>query len=188
MRSRSFTTADIAAMKASGYGSSTIQMAEEAARHWPEAQAISELIEKAFAGVKLGDGVGLLQAQGIDDFTDPASLARLRAADEKDNWQEISAHALNRCNSSLSFFDAKGMRFHLPAFLLADLRGVYTCGMAFCLTHLDDHNLRKFTLLSPPQRNAVRAYLLHIAKLEDYAYDRPLILYALDEYWTDPKT
>jgi len=39
-----------------------------------------------------------------------------------------------RCNSSLSFFNADGMRFHLPAFLIAELKGEYRCGIEICLT------------------------------------------------------
>jgi hypothetical protein len=43
---------------------------------------------------------------------------------------------LNRCNSSLSFFDAQGMLFHLPAFLLASLNGDYLHDLTFRLIHL----------------------------------------------------
>lgn len=75
-------------------------------------------IEEAFKSVKLEDGIGLWEAQGHDDrLTDEACL-KLRAKDEKENWHNIPVLNLYKCNSSLSFFDAKGMRFHLPVFLL----------------------------------------------------------------------
>lgn len=177
--------ADIAEMKARGYDSTTIAEAELQSERWAAAQGVCRAIEAAFAGVTLGGGVGLQEAQGLDDYADAATCAAYRANDEKDDWHRIPAEALNHCNSSLSFFDAEGMRFHLPAYLLADLRGDYGCGMAFCLTQSHDYDCY-FSLLSEAQRQAVRAFLLHILDDPDYEFDRPHILRALDDYWTEP--
>ncbi len=178
------TLADITEMKARGYDAITIAEAEQKSARWQEAQEVHRLIEDAFSGVALGNGVGLQEAQGLDDYKDAETCAAYRAKDEKDDWHRISSAELNRCNSSLSFFDAEGMRFHLPAFLIADLRGEYGCGMAFCLTHLTDHSRSHyFPLLSSKQRAAVRAFLLLIAEESDYALDRPHIIQALDDYW-----
>jgi hypothetical protein len=148
-------------------------------------EALCNKIREAFAGVTLGNGIGLQQAQGIDDYEDEATCARFRASDEKDDWTRIPVSELNRCNSSLSFFDAEGMRFHLPAYLIADLQGAYTCGMAFCLTQSGDYP-GYFGLLSDVQRKVVREFLFHISKEPDYEFDRQHILRALDEYWIDP--
>ena len=74
----------------------------------------------------------------------------------------------------------------MPAFLLADLRGDYGMGMTFCLTHRWENFEMLFSLLSPEQRSAVRAYLLHIADDPDYQCDRSDIHRALDDYWTEP--
>lgn len=183
--------ADIAEMRARGYDPSTIAalitQAEQQSKRLEAAQQIVPLIESAFAGVTLGDGVGLQEAQGLDDYADAETCAAYRANDEKENWHRIPAEALQRCNSSLSFFDAEGMRFHLPAYLLADLRGDYGFGMAFCLTQTSDCD-RYFRLLSDAQRRAVRAFLLHILDDPDYQFDRPHILRALDDYWTEPSS
>lgn len=175
--------ADIAEMKARGYDSTTIAEAELQSERWAAAQEVCRAIEAAFVGVTLGGGVGLQEAQGLDDYADAATCAAYRANDEKDDWHRIPAEALNRCNSSLSFFDAEGMRFHLPAYLLADLRGDYRCGMAFCLTQSHDYDCY-FSLLSEGQRQAIRAFLLHILDDRDYEFEWPHILRALDEYWT----
>ena len=177
--------ADIAEMKARGYDSTTIAEAELQSERWAAAQEVCRTIESAFAGVTLGGGVGLQEAQGLDDYADAATCAAYRANDEKDDWHRIAAEALKHCNSSLSFFDAEGMRFHLPAYLLADLRDDYGFGMAFCLTQTSDYD-RYFRLLSEAQRRAVRAFLLHILDDPDYQFDRPHILHALDDYWTEP--
>lgn len=148
-------------------------------------EALCNKIREAFAGVTLGSGIGLQQAQGIDDHEDEATCARYRASDEQEDWTRIPVSELNRCNSSLSFFDAEGMRFHLPAYLIADLQGTYNFGMAFCLTESHDY-ARYFGLLSDAQRKVVREFLLHICEKPDYKFDRPYIIRALEEYWIDP--
>lgn len=148
-------------------------------------EALCNKIREAFAGVTLGSGIGLQQAQGIDDYENEATCARYRASDEREDWTRIPVSELNRCNSSLSFFDPEGMRFHLPAFLIADLQGTYNFGMAFCLSQSNDY-ARHFELLSDAQRKVVREFLLHISEESEYEFDRPHIIRALDEYWIDP--
>jgi hypothetical protein len=145
-------------------------------------EALCNKIREAFAGVTLGSGIGLKQAQGIEDHEDEATCARYRVSDEREDWSRIPVSELNRCNSSLSFFDAEGMRFHLPAYLIADLQGTYNFGMAFCLTQSHDY-ARYFRLLSDAQRKVVREFLLHISEESDYEFGRPHIIRALDEYW-----
>jgi len=180
--------ADIAEMKARGDDPSAITEAEQRLERGLKAKQLCRVIEDAFAGVTLGNGIGLQQAQGLDNYADPETCALYRANDEKDDWHRISTEELNRCYSSPCFFDAEGMRFHLPAYLIADLQGEYNFGMDFTLTHLDDYSIGQFVLLSDKQREAVRAFLLHIAEEEDYEFGRPNILHALKEYWTAPPT
>lgn len=149
------------------------------------AMPVCEQIRVAFAGVALGNGVGLQQARGLDDHADEETCAKLRLGDEKEDWTRISGDLLNAYNSSLSFFDAEGMRFHLPAYLIADLRGECGVGMDFCLTHLDDHKEQKFSLLSAAQRAAVREYLRFILEEPDYKFGRPHIERALAGFWSE---
>jgi hypothetical protein len=83
-------------------------------------QEVASHIREAFHGVTLGNGIGLLEGQGLDDYEDEATRKAYRERDEKHDWERIPVEALNRCQSSLSFFDAEGMRFHLPAFIRLD--------------------------------------------------------------------
>ena len=79
------------------------------------------------------------------------------------------------------------MKFHLPAYLIADLRGLYQgTGMAFTLTYHLEGRQQVFALLNPSQRRAVRAFLLFIAEGEDYEFERSDIRRALRDYWTEP--
>ena len=82
--------------------------------------------------------VGLHQGQALDDYADEARQAQARARDEKQHWNTIPASDLNACNSSLSFFDSQGMRFHLPAFLLAELDGTFGFSLCFHLAYSTD--------------------------------------------------
>lgn len=144
---------------------------------------IIALIRQAFASVKLEEGIGLREADAIDDYASDAERARCRAQDEKENWEAIRSEDLNRYACSLSYFDAKGMRFHLPAFMIAELSGTYHQGMAFVLTYLSDYTRAQFALFNLAQRQAVRRFLLWLKEQPDYAFEQPQIEQALENYW-----
>jgi hypothetical protein len=144
---------------------------------------VIEEIRAAFRGVTLGDGIGLWQAQGIDDYASEETCAQYRERDEKLDWAKITADDLNRCYSSPSFFDAESMRFHLPAFLVAELNGELGVDPVFHLTQLDDYKKSKLVLLSQAQREAVRQFLLFIRDEPRYAFYRPDVEWALANYW-----
>jgi len=152
-------------------------------------QRVANLIRAAFRDVRLGNGVGLRQGRGLDDYADATTLAEYRSRDEKDDWSRIPLEDLNHYGGSLCFFDAEGMRFHLPAFLLADVEGTLTTDLLFHLAHyLEPGALSRFDLLSESQRRAVREYLLlRLSRARDEKNDfvQPMIEKALAEYWTN---
>jgi hypothetical protein len=178
------TPNELAEMRARGFDRVTIREAEEALERGKIADELILTISEAFRGVTLGDGVGLRQAQGLDDYEDNETCAAYREHDEKDDWQAISSDDLNDCNSSLSFFDAEGMRFHLPAYMIAELRGEYGFGMAFSLTQVGDFDYY-YSALNYQQRQAVRQFLLFLLKEPDYGFDRDHIECALNSYWLE---
>ncbi len=147
------------------------------------AEVLKEEIRVAFKGVMLGTGVGLFEAQAIDDYADEPEQAAQREKDEKVDWTNIPASALSECNSSPSFFDPKGMLFHLPAYLIADLNGEYGFGMAYCLT-MSTTMEKSFSLLNTVQRSVVRNYLSYILEESDYEFDHEHVLRALTSYWS----
>lgn len=149
---------------------------------------VLELVRSAFQGVTLGDGVGLRQGQGLDDYADDETLAKLRADDEKHDWTTIPVEDLKRCRSSISFFDAEGMRFHLPAFLVAELEGTFSPGeVEFALTYQENDRTSRFDLLSPAQRESAREFLL-LQLSDPYEQHRHReIEAALRDYWTAEK-
>ena len=149
-----------------------------------DAKRVANIIRVAFAGVTLGDGIGLRQANGLDDYADPLTLAALRLQDEKHDWQAISFEDLDRFYCSLPFFNAEGMRFHLPAYLVADLAGaLLTVDIIFHLVSVSDGIESRFDNLSAPQRNAVREYLLLRLSEGNRECDRSMIEAALSDFW-----
>jgi hypothetical protein len=151
-----------------------------------KAQELCRVIEEAFSDVTLGEGVGLKEGLARDNWEDQAKRASSRSLDEKYDWSSIPPEDLNRCSCSLSSFDAEGMRFHLPAFLIGNLTGECEQRVDFYLTHPEGYSKAKFALLSDKQRHAVRQFLLHISDDPEYQLTRPNILRALVEYWTAP--
>ena len=142
------------------------------------------MITQAFSGVELGEGVGLWEGRALDDYEDAQGIAASRARDERSDWGKIPIYDLRQCESSLTFADPKGVRFLLPAFLLAELNGDLPAGVLFCLT--EHHNLAEhFSALSAAQRAAVRQFLLLLEDHPDYQFDRPNIQGALMSYWKE---
>ena len=153
-------------------------------------------IERAFAGVALENGVGLFESQALDDRLEPEQCAAVRARDEKSDWHTIAVLDLYRCSTCLSFFDAKGMRFHLPQIMLFSL-GVYAeeherLTRQGVLKHMDAPDLHwhltkpdmfdyYFSALSAEQVACVISFLEHIrdTALEGTRQDNPEGLYAI---------
>jgi len=179
------TEVDIAEMRSRGFDSATIAKAELDLILTNRADELCRQIEHAFADVTLGDGIGLWEAQGLDDRDDERKCLAYRARDEKWNWKTVPVADLNACNSSPSFLDAAGFRFYLPAFMCAELRDEHGYGFEFTLVQIDVHGGEKFSLLSPPQRAAVRSYLEFLVSDPEYGFERDQITRALKEYWTE---
>ena len=180
-----FTRDEIDQMRDRGFDPETIRNAESLERT-AEVDALCELIRNAFRGVTLGDGVGLLEGLALDDYATEDIRRTARGRDEMESWESIASDHLNACHSSLCFFDAQGMRFHLPAFLIADLRGDYGMDLLFNLRYLSEHNGSQFALLNEAQRRVVRQYLQFCRQHPDSASECPAIDRALNDYWTEP--
>ncbi|CUX08827.1 hypothetical protein G6L67_09225 [Agrobacterium tumefaciens] len=162
-------------------GERIIEQADYLMRPEPDIIANAKAaVREAFAGVTLGGGVGLSEVQALDDYANNEVRAACRAGDEKNDWAAIPVEDLNRHSGSPAFLDAEGMRFHLPAYMTADLDGdyrhefaPYSCGCQ-----------EKFSLLTLLQRNAVEAYLRAISETENLPPYQDDIERALEE-WVD---
>lgn len=143
---------------------------------------LKHLIRSAFHGVQLGTGIGLTEAEGMDNRECDWELAQHRATDEKEHWEAIDPEALNTCNASLSYFDPLGMRFHLPAFMIAELDGAYRLDLDPVLAGEPARN-EQFSLFTSQQREAVAAYLRYVQAREVLEDCRQAMQRALDTFW-----
>ena len=125
-------------------------------------------IDAAFAGVTLDDGIGLWESDGIDSYRGPDELRALRAKDEKIDWRRISADDLNNCNAAPSFLDARGLYFHSPAFMTAELRGDFEEDFIGRVIR-DNFTAPEFRqFLTPAQRQAMIAYIRFYASIDPH--------------------
>ncbi len=145
---------------------------------------ISEITE-AFKSVELENGIGLSEADAIDSYSDIQFKKECRENDEKHDWSLISSDVLNKYNCSLSFFDAKGLQFHLPAFMIAEIDGKYNFGMSFPFTNLSTYTKSRFEILSSRQRHAIKLFLEYILEEPNYKYEESEIKNALEHYWSE---
>ena len=144
-------------------------------------KALIHQIDIAFDGVTLGDGIGLWETDGIDDYCSETELKNLRERDEKHDWRRISPGDLNDCNAAPCFLDAEGMRFLTPAFLTAELNGQFS-GFIDILIYNSIVAVDFVQLLSPSQRHVIIACISLYGSIEQYEYDPTDISSAIMRY------
>lgn len=159
---RRVTEAEAQEMRAKGFDRKLLEQ-DGALKLGRRADDLILRVHQAFLEVTLG----LHQAQGIDDYESEEVCLAYRERDEKEDWRVISAEDLNYCHSSLSFFDAQGMKFHLPAYMVAELRGEYHFEILFHLVSKKPG--KQFSLLTKEQRAVVREFLLLIREDVNYS-------------------
>lgn len=84
-------------------------------------ELIAEIIA-AFDGVSREDGTTLHEAESIDNRESGEENRAARRLDSEQRWQDVPDIAINACCSALSFMDAKGFRYYIPAFLRFGLK------------------------------------------------------------------
>jgi hypothetical protein len=81
-----------------------------------------QLIHTAFADVTLGGGETLHQAHLEGAYTDEKVWLAARQKDPESHWSEVPDWKLETGSSTLSFLDAEGWRFYIPAFMCWSLK------------------------------------------------------------------
>ncbi|HLL53135.1 MAG TPA: DUF6714 family protein [Myxococcaceae bacterium] len=150
----------------------------------PRREQVVQAIEAAFADAPYpGD-----RRIGFDP--DDAEAAQLDAHFRGLSWRNVPQDVLQRHADHLPFFSAEGLRYFLPAYLLAGLSGD-TDTLAFTVYELEpgegplrEHWLRRYRLLSPAQRNAVRLWLEYVREALPADTDTEAITSALGRVWS----
>jgi Family of unknown function (DUF6714) len=160
-----------------------------------ERDEIEAEIRSAFAGVTLGSGVSLRQAQAIDNrilgLGTPGDLDRPEVTDD---WMRVSHAELRR--DCVAHLDGAGLRYYMPALLLwlLDHYGVPDVGVemtvigtVFALAWGDqfDTTYREvYASFTEEQRAAIARYVEALPRLVELnSEDLTRISRALDRYW-----
>lgn len=83
---------------------------------------LTNYIRDAFHGVKLEDGVDIYTARYQDSYGNDEEEHLLSLCCQRGNWEQIDPQILRDRAWVLTFLDAKGFRFYLPAMMIDIVR------------------------------------------------------------------
>lgn len=151
-----------------------------------------ETIIKAFSTVTRENGVSLHEARAIDDYQGAQERAAARLQDTDTQWQEIPDQWIEEYSDVLSFFDAKGFRYYIPAYMIWSIRNyqisrslsldftIYALGYDQGLEHHRNHQFRLFNL---EQAQAICRFLQFMTTYGEPWVDSGAARSALKHYW-----
>lgn len=156
--------------------------------------AVETAIRSAFAGVTLGRGTSIRQAEllgGIGDISAEAYDA-LPRDEVTDDWARIPDEELER--ACVGYFDPEGFRYYIPALALSvlrhydglSLRTIGTLSVLYPKRENRDYHLGMYSLLSRRQKRALALYLARLPELVPLGYEHPQVVSrALGNYWQE---
>lgn len=136
---------------------------------FPTRQAVEGRIRDAFAGVALGSGISLRQAQVIDNYygegVTEEEFSRLPLFEETERWDRVTVEELESDN--VAHLDPEGFRFYLPAFMISvldeyvptSMRVIGTLSALYPKEHVAVYHMPRYDLLTYPQKQAVAVFL-----------------------------
>ncbi|HPI00100.1 MAG TPA: hypothetical protein PK772_07215 [Chitinophagaceae bacterium] len=130
-------------------------------------EELIQSIYAAFKDVKLEDGIGLLEAEMIDYNYDRTEA---RNKDERDDWTKLlPIFYVNYAIEGWTFMDAKGIRFHLPCYLLQDLESLlypWDNPLIYTLNNVENRQFNELKILNAAQRLVIIEFLKY--KVEEF--------------------
>ena len=154
---------------------------------------VTESIQEAFSGVRLGDGVSLLQAEVIDRYGEGCTdqeFHEMKQSEVVNDWSKVSLAELERDN--VAHFDAAGLRYYLPALMLSviqhydssSMRVIGTISALYPKKEHWAHHMELYSLLSFDQKRAIARFLEALPELVPlHGDDQKFVQRALDNYW-----
>ena len=138
------------------------------------------VIQNAFKGVRLEDGISLNMTEYYDSGGSQAHYKDLSNNDERDDWSKISDKTLEDYHVTFSFTDIKGFRFYAPAYMIWSVKHLKDSQSIigdFTIYALDpDHYVLKsvgiINVFNQPQINAIIDFLKFSEANDDYCDGR----------------
>ena len=160
-------------------------------------------IRKEFACVPFPSHCGLHAAMAQDDWVDDEDVlaAITRREDLVGDWWDVPIDHLQRCMMALSYLDADGMAFYLPAYMTALIERPErfdgrTQSSSWQVVHamlpdrkdpeLDRYFLSRFSSIDGGRRRVCREFLAHVSGGDAYnEHAREIAQEALaHEFWS----
>lgn len=166
-----------------------------------ERDEIEAAIRSAFAGVRLGAGVSLRQAEVIDDYGRGFTHAEFEAlprSEVTDDWAGVPESELLRDNAA--HLDRDGLRYYLPALMLWLLDNYHhddwltrdgvmmtTIGTIMALApelKFEEHVWHTYDSFTTEQRTAIASYIEALPRLVNLDLeDATTMARSMDRYW-----
>ncbi len=159
----------------------------------PTREHLEREIRAAFAGVTLGRGVSLRQAEALDDYCNNISeqaYRELPLSEVTGAWDAVPSAELERNN--VAHLDPEGWRYYIPALMLsvlrhyepASLRVIGTLSSLYPKHKPDSYDLLRYDLLNDQQKQAIAHYLDALPNLLPLNWqDSKVVERALRNYW-----
>lgn len=153
---------------------------------------VTHLIELAFAGVTLGDGLSLEQSKVVDNYgrgVTSEQFSNLPKKEITDNWAAIPLSILDKADC-LGHLDPKGFKYYIPALMLRlldayDSTSMMTIGTLSALYPKTEDKKFLYSELSENQRHAIAKYLVSLPSLIDLdTEDKTIVERAARNYWS----
>jgi hypothetical protein len=160
-------------------------------------ELITACIQKAFAGVVLGDGVSLRQSIVIDNYGEgytEEEFENIKNAEVVDDWTQIPHNELMEAEN-IAHFDAGGFRYYIPALMLSLIKKFDNSSMRVIATLMSlypkpdrmwTYCMVQYSLLSYDQKQAIAKFLIALPDLVTLdTEDKANVERAIRNYWSE---
>jgi len=159
-------------------------------------EKIRQIIESAFAGVKLDGGVSLEQAKVIDNYGEGVTeqeFKNLPRNENRENWKDIPDNALEP-DPCVAHYDAKGLRYYLPRLILSvlanydntSMRVIGTLQALYPKPDFWEYHMNQYSELNYEQKQAIALFVEALPNLVSLdREDRVMMERALEKYWRE---
>jgi len=153
-------------------------------------EELIQKVEMAFSGVTLGEGIGILEAEAIDNCVSDKKRTKARNRDIRHDWTQIPDEIIDNYYSALSFMDNAGLRYCLPAYMRFALRfydASASASVDMAIYALDNSAIGKdkeFNIFSEQQRKVIAQFLrFMVTEAGEYWVDAGEASRAYEKYW-----
>jgi hypothetical protein len=153
---------------------------------------IAALLQEAFNGVTLGDGMSLRHAQFVDRYGEVPLDTSDPSANVVDNWRRIPLRELER--DCVAHLDAAGLRYYIPALCIsvlehfdpASMRVIGTLRALYPKKDSWPYHMERYRLLDGRQKEALAVFLSELPfRVELDLEDKRVTERALRNYWSN---